>query len=742
MAFFSPFFSSSSHRSSELLTCRVTHIASAVACLAWGCAQAQTRAQTPAVSEITITGSAPSQVSGFGDVPLRKAPFSAVTIDQQTLQDIGAQRVSDALRLDASVADSYNSPAYWDSLSVRGYTLDNRYNYRREGLPISAETMIGMDNKERIELFKGTSGIQAGTSAPGGLVNYVVKRPPTAKDETIRSVSTSYGPGKNSSIGLDLGGRFGQDQVLGYRFNAAYEVLNPYIKNTDGHRHLLALAMDWRLTPDSRLEWEIERSERQQMGVNAYSLLANATDPLNGVPTLPPTVDGTRNITRQAWSVPGVFAGTTGTLRFKQNLDGGWLWTTQYGAQRLRTDDRLTFAFGCTTPSGDWIGNKYCSNGGFDLYDYRSDNERRSSDALQTELSGQQTWAGLRHNLSLSVQRSRLLDRPSAMQAYNWAGTGNIDGTSDSPEAQPTPSELNTQRIEYTTEVALRNRIELNTQTALWLGMRHTQLNRASQRTDGSQAVQDQRSFNTPWLAVTHQITPAYSVYGSYGEGIETEVAPNLSRYTNAGQALPALRSHQTEIGVKGQWAQSRWQASWFDITRPVSGDEGTCDEANTCTRKIDGQARHRGLDLSAGMTHAQWTLDMGAAWIQALRQNAVIDPSVNGQRALNVPRMTLRAQAQYRFAAVPGLRTSLRLSHEAERQATEDGSVELPAWTTLDWAVYHDTRIQGTRTQWTLAVDNLANRHYWRESPKQFGHHYLYAGAPRTLRLALKTSF
>ncbi len=211
MAFFSPF----SRRSSGRFAFRASHIASAVALLTLGSAHAQSQ------NEITVTDTAPSQVSGFGDAPLSKAPFSAVTIDRQTLQDIGAQRVSDALRLDASVADSYNSPAYWDVLSVRGYTLDNRYNYRREGLPISAETMIGMDNKERIELFKGTSGIQAGTSAPGGLVNHVVKRPPSAQNSTVRDVSASFGPGQSSSMALDLGGRFGQDQALGYRFNAA-----------------------------------------------------------------------------------------------------------------------------------------------------------------------------------------------------------------------------------------------------------------------------------------------------------------------------------------------------------------------------------------------------------------------------------------------------------------------------------------------------------------------------------------
>ena len=726
MAFFSPFSRRSSDRFSLRTTFRATHIASAVALLGLSCAHAQSP------TEITITDTVPSQISGFGDVPASKAPFSAISFDRQVLQDIGAQRVSDALRLDASVADSYNSPAYWDMLSVRGYTLDNRYNYRREGLPISAETMIPMDNKERIELFKGTSGIQAGTSAPGGLVNYVVKRAPSGNDEVIRSVSASYGPGKSSSIGLDLGGRFGENKDLGYRFNAAYEDLNPYIRNTEGHRNLIALAMDWRISADSKLEWEFEKSERQQMGVNGYSLLGTQ---------LPATVDGKSNLTRQSWSVPGVFASTTGSVRFKQNLGDGWLWTTSYGAQRLKTDDRLTFAYGATLPNGDWLGDRYASNGSFDLYDYRSDNERRISDALQTEITGQTRWAGLRHDVGVSFMRQRLLDRLSNKQAYNWAGTGNIDGTSDSPQAQPVPGELNTNRSEYATEIALRDRIEFNTQTAVWLGLRHTELSRSSAKTDGSQFVSDQRSFNTPWLAATHKLTNDQTLYASYGEGIESEVTPNKTKYTNAGQALPALRSKQYELGIKSQTATSRWQATVFDITRPQSAD--ACDESGTvCTRQIDGQAHHRGLELSGGITHAQWRGDVSAAWIDAKRQNAEIDPSVNGQTALNVPRMTLRGLVEYRWAEVPGLRTSLRVSHEGERRVLENGSINLPSWTTADLAAHYDTRIDGTRTLWTVAIDNVADRHYWRESPKEFGHYYLYPGAPRTLRLAVKASF
>ena len=411
----------------------------------------------------------------------------------------------------------------------------------------------------------------------------------------------------------------------------------------------------------------------------------------------------------------------------------------------MRTDDRLTFAYGC----GGGNCDRFYSDGSFDLYDYRSDNEQRMSDAVQTEITGQTRLAGLRHDVGVSVTRQRLLDRPSDKQAYNWAGTGNIDGTSDSPQAQPTPGDLNTNRSEYATEIALRDRIEFNTQTAVWVGLRHTALSRSSAKTDGSQFVSDQRSINAPWLAATHKLTPNQTIYASYGEGIESEVTPNKTKYTNAGQALPALRSKQFELGFKSQTATVRWQATLFDVRRPQSNDARTdgnpspCDNApDSCTRKIDGQAHHRGLELSGGLTHGQWNGDVSAAWIDAKRQNAEIDPSINGQTALNVPRMTLRALAQYRFTEVPGLRSSLRLSHEGERRVLENGSITLPAWTTVDFATHYDTRIDGTRTQWTLAINNLADRHYWRESPKQFGHYYLYPGAPRTLRLAVKASF
>jgi iron complex outermembrane recepter protein len=681
-------------------------------------------------TEITITAEPLRQVSGFDGVPLHKLPLNVSVIGNATLRDMGAQRVSEALLLDASVSDSYNLPAYWDKLSVRGFALDNRYNYRREGLPISAETIIPMDNKERIELFKGTSGIQAGTSAPGGLVNYVVKRAPTSTEKNIRDVMLSFGPGDNRLIAADLGGRFGEGADFGYRFNVAHEDLNPYIHDSKGYRDLAALAMDWRINGSNRLEWEFEQSHHEQIGVNFYSLLGPGTN------ALPAPVDGTRNITRQPNSQPGVFDGFTGSIQLKHQLESGWLWTTQYGAQRLRADDRLVYASGCATSPT----NRFCANGDFQIFDYRDENEHRNSEVMKTEVSGQTQLGGLEHSLTLSAMRYRQINLMPYKGSVKLVGTTNIDGGLTLPTTPQNLSGLNTNNSNYTTELAIKDRLSLTAQTTAWLGLRYTMLNRSSARTDGSNAETDQRGMATPWLALSQQLDTHHIAYVSYGQGLESEVAPNNRSYSNAGQALKALRSTQREVGIKGEHNTFYWQANWFDITRPISGDVGACnDTANSCTRQIDGEAHHQGLELNANQTFARWTLGGAATWIDAQRENATIDPSVNGQRPINVPKYILRGMVEYRYSTVVGLRSGLRISHEAERNVTENGDIMLPAWTTLDATTHYDTKIDNTASTWTLAINNLTDKRYWRESPKQYGQYFLYPGAPRTVRAAVQ---
>ena len=127
---------------------------------------------------------------------------------------------------------------------------------------------------------------------------------------------------------------------------------------------------------------------------------------------------------------------------------------------------------------------------------------------------------------------------------------------------------------------------------------------------------------------------------------------------------------------------------------------------------------------------------------LDAQRQDSTAEPALNGREPVNVPDRVLRAGAAYRFAAVPGLSLAGNVSHEGRRSVLPDNSLKLPSWTRVDAALRYDHRLAGAQASWVLGVDNLLDRRYWRESPTQFGHVYLFPGAPRTVRVSLTTAF
>ncbi|MGE0329498.1 MAG: TonB-dependent siderophore receptor [Ramlibacter sp.] len=686
-------------------------------------------AQDATLKPVTVndsTAAPQADVTGFGDVPLKEVPISATVVSREQLQQSGARRLADLTQFDASVTDAYNSPGYWDYLSIRGFTLDNRFNYRREGLPISAETSIPLDNKERIEILKGTSGIQAGTSAPGGLVNYVVKRPTQQDLREVRLEATSRA---SVLAAADLGGRFGTDRAFGYRLNLAAEQLRPVTRALDGERQVLALATDWRINRDSVLEAEIEWSHKRQPSQAGFSLLGA---------TLPAAVDPRLNLNNQAWSLPSEFDAFTGTLRFEQVINSQWRWSAQLGSQALKTDDRLAYAFGCGA-EGNF--DRYCANGTFDFYDFRSEGERRRLQAAAVSLKGRLSTGALAHDLSFGLLTSKVRNRFNR-QAFNYVGTGNVQGTAIVP-ADPTLTDESTNRDEKSIEMSVQDAIRWNERFTTWLGLRHTRLDRDSVRTDGSRPTSYSDGLTTPWLAASYKLDGDTTVYASWGEGVESQVVPNrAAQYINAGVALPALKSKQLELGVKGGRGGLGWQVAAFQIKRPMSNLDACSRLGITpCLGRYDGEAVHRGLEASAQWTSGPWRLGGGVTLIDAKRQGSTAEPATNGKRPTNVPDNVLRAMAAWKVSSVPGLELQGQLSREGERAVLPDGSITLPAWTRLDAALHYSSKLSGTATRWTLGIENLTDKRYWKESPYQFGHVYLYPGAARTLRLSFTAS-
>jgi iron complex outermembrane receptor protein len=712
-----------------------------LAAAVWSLLTSGALAQPAAATQtITISGrsTAGPEVGGFADEPLDRSPFQASVFGQQQLVDTGVRSIGGLTRLDASLGDAYNADGYWSILSSRGYKLDNRSNYRRDGLPINAETTIPFENKVRVELLKGINGIQAGTSTPGGLINLVVKRPTGA----VRKAFVEAREAGSLLGAVDLGDRFGADGAVGLRLNAAAEQLDPQTRYTKGERWLIAAAADWRPAPDTLLEAEFESSHQSQPSVVGFSMLGNS------VPRAK-SIDPRINLNHQPWSQPVVMDGNTASLRWQQQLSPEWRFSAHAMTQRLRSDDRTAFPYGVynadyTCP--DWC-DRFAPDGSFTYWQYVSDNERRTSDALDLSVTGRATTGGIGHALQAGVlvtrYRGRLQD-----QVFDVAGPGRIDGHSETAPSAGFPS-ANTNRDERSTELYLRDVLQLGSDWQLWAGLRHTRLERQSMRTspdaDGSLGTTNySQAVTTPWLALERKWTDNTIVYASWGQGVETEVVPNLSIYTNAGQALAALKSRQVEIGIKHSDTRIDAALTAFDIDRPQTVDTVSCDADNTCTqtRAIDGSARHRGIEAQIGLREGAWYLQASAMLLDAERRGSS-RAGVNGLRPVNVPRTSLRLSADYRVAAVPGLDLQVILAAEGDRMVLpDDNSVRIPGWSRLDLGARWSVDLGTTALTWRVGIDNVADQRAWKESPYQFGHVYLYPLSPRTWRTSAELAF
>jgi iron complex outermembrane recepter protein len=686
---------------------------------------AQGAAPEGALKPVIISAPAARQqlsVGGF-DAPLAEQPISATVITAQDIQASGAQRLSDLYKLDSSVSDAYNAVGYIDYATVRGFVIDSKFNHRRDGLPISGDTATHLANKERVEIFKGTSGIQAGTSAPGGLVNDVVKRP-TSKP--VRNVALSVDSNGQLGAALDLGGRFGESGAQGYRLNVAVDRLSSLAPSTRGSKQMLALALDSRIGRDGLLEAEFEWSRQSQPNVPALSLLGSAG--------LLPSANPKLNLNRQSWSQPTKFEGLTSSLRYTQAISDQWQWSAHLGGQRLKTDDRIAFPYGCTDSNGvDYYANRFCPNGDVDMYDFRSDGERRNKAAAQFKIDGNLQTGNVRHAMSFgALQSSSLVQKPDEIYAY--AGALNLANPAQPIPANATASAntANTLR-EKTTELFATDVIAWNEHFKTWLGLRHTSLSRSDQL-NGTKYSQ---SFTTPWLAASYQAS-AYTLYASHGHGMESEIVAAINT-VNPNEVLPSKRSRQTELGIKHSAAGQSWQATVFDITRPMSSFDA-CGLAgiSPCNVQPDGLAHHQGIELSAQKQINAWQLSGSGTWLRAERQGSST-PAINGLKPTNVPSHIQRLNAAYRIA--PSWLLGAHLSHEGKRAVLPDNSATLPAWTRLDASLKWDTRIHGAKSSLQINLNNLLNKRFFQESPYQFSHAYLFPAQPRSLRMSLNIS-
>jgi len=704
-------------------------------------ATATTAAATAAAdaTTVTVTGARDddfrartASVSGLDDASLLDTPASISVVNRALLDAQQAKLLSDVVRNDASITNAYAPVGFYQGFSIRGFPIDPASAIRIDGLTISGEQNVGFENKEQVEILKGLGGIDAGIVAPGGVINFVTKRP-----ADVTSVTTDVDSRGSLSAAVDLGRRFGVDRQFGLRLNAASERLHSYVEGTDGHRLFASLAGDWVVDPSVTLALNAEFQHSSQRSASGYQLLGG---------TVVPTADSaTTLLGAQSWARPVTTDALNLGARADFRLGDAWQGYVAAGRSHTMIDDNVAFAYGCyyvaSCGAGGTSPTFFAANGDYDVYDYRSPDEYRRNDEVKAVLTGKLATGAIRHELTLGlgVQR-RVVDMTDAV--YDYVGTDNL--YQPAIEFSPSP---NSPSVSYPHLDARQysafglDRIDFNEQWQLLVGGRELLLRQRSWASLGGDASITDKTRFLPQVAVVYKPVAPLSVYASYSKALSLgDQAP--VRASNAYDYLPPVASSQVEAGVKYDWQQRlSLTATVFSIDKPFEfAQPDTSDAGYTFVQS--GREVHRGIELAAsGRATDRLTLTASATEIRArARDTGSVD--YEGHQVINVPRFGAALFADYALAQVDGLHVQGGANYAGHKNANEEGTAGVPAYLIYNAGANYTTRLGGHRAVLRLTVDNLFNRLYWQDVGELLGDAYLVPGAPRTARASLTYDF
>jgi iron complex outermembrane receptor protein len=235
----------------------------------------------------------------------------------------------------------------------------------------------------------------------------------------------------------------------------------------------------------------------------------------------------------------------------------------------------------------------------------------------------------------------------------------------------------------------------------------------------------------SPMLALSYDVNDAVTLYSSYATGLENGGLAPLGT-TNANAQMPPLVSKGYEVGVKMDLfdGAATLDAALFSIEKTFAFTDST----NTYVQK--GQQVHNGIEVMArGRFWKPLEISTGVTYIDAELKD---DPATDGNRPVNVPRLSAIFFGEYAVAAVPGLYLSGQVTYRSARDYNIPNINQVPGYTLLGLGARYVTELGGRTSTFRLNVDNLTNEAYY----KMIDTFYGTQGAPRTVKASLEVEF
>ncbi len=534
-------------------------------------------------------------------VPLRDLPLNVSVLNSQFMQDLAPRDLNEALRYATGARKAFETEtAYF----LRG----QRINYQlRNGFARYDFTPAA--NIERVEVVKGPAAILYGLTFPGGVINYITKRPQARTFLEVNAEAGNYdlrGASLDANVAVLPSGRLATRLIASASEGGSfvpnnpnrYQTLSPSVLFKPTERTTVIVEYDYANKLDNN--WAFGRP---RIIPNVANRFGTDVLPANASPG-----DGFKEQDSSAFAFEVEQKLTdTFTARLIYNYSAREETEIKYGAAAANP---MTLV----SPANIYVNN------------FRNWDEN-----YQAELVGRISTGPLEHRLLAGAQvfqrefsRRQRNPLPGIRQDYTILTIPPIPSTTFFDDSVWAPISYTGSSVNEITGFYLVDTISLLEGRLNLLGaLRRTEIEQGDPRAGTTDLTQDRTS---PQLGANYRVTNALSVFALTSESLQ----PNGQNTNPVGfgpqGAFDPQLGERYDIGVKFEFFNQRisGSASYFDIARtnvpqvdPVLTAQFQATGGTGQVRILSGEETTRGFELELALSPTpDWQVILGYQYI------------------------------------------------------------------------------------------------------------------------------
>lgn len=662
-------------------------------------------------------------VGALGAMKLQDTPYSMSVVSQEFLKNTQTTSLDDVFKRNpATQLYGPRAAGYASAVAIRGFSGSGNMNIANDGLRFSNGADAGnfIEDTEQLEIITGLTGFLYGPATPGGLINYVLKRPTY---ERYNSVTLGNAGGDNYYLHGDFGGKIDEAGVFAYRLNVLTQDGETAIDLQKHRRQMISAALDWNVNDDLQIQFDASHRKNQMRGLSSYWYVPVGVER--------PDASSLKNdkLYSQKWSFSDNETDKAG-VRANWRLNDTFTLRAAFAAQQYT--DEFTYT-GPTMVTATTYSQP--------IYAFAPIETEEKSGSLFLDAAF--ATGSLQHKMTVGYQgnTSRVKQYEDHIPYPGWQYQSPV-GTvpiGEQPQVGKPGWSIGhgDQRLANSAEsnnFLLGDIITFNEQWSTILGVTQTQIKSYTNEFVYAKAFNQpetetkyNKSKTSPNISIIYKPVHWLTTYVTYIEGLQSgSVAP--SDALNAGQALAPQVSEQYEVGVKATVGETLLTLALFNIDKPnnYKNSQGFYVQ--------DGRQENNGMEFSVtGKVTPELTVVGGVTLLDPKIKKGEIAAN-DGNAPTNVAKQLAKVYSEYEITDVPGLALTGGAYYTGKQYADEANRTSLPSFTTFDAGARYKLRMDDSAVTFRVNVANLTNKEYWLNS--------FYLGDPRTLQFSAQLEF